>query len=657
MRGDMAGPTRAPVSASVVRVYSWAWQIFAGVRWQIFAVGVLSLVVAQIGLYNAQLLVRALALLQGGDSRGPAEGGFFDAIMPGGLTATVALYAFISVSLIGLQFLDRYANFAIDTGAAYRLQEKLHEKLLRLGPDFHAAHGIGAVQMMMGRYVNQSAGVMRELLVFPLVNGLSFLSAGGYLWSNLSPLFAHNTAIAPLIIFGVVVMPVVAWRISAVVRAAIRVAVQADVAVNEELVNSLRRPVDIQLMGAQAVRHQAFAARTRAALAARVRSLRRSQFANQIEDGMPQLLTAAILAFAIVQVAGASSPAERVELVAAIVGVIQFLPRLLAPVQQTISFYNLLMGAVPGIMEVMATLSQGEEVTEAADAHPLAVEQGTVEFASVEIDRPDGVPILREVSHRFEGARVWGVVGRSGSGKSTLLTTVARALDPARGQVSIDGTGIQMATLASLRHTISYLGQFPVFIDGTVRDNLNLTAEPAPDQTLLSACAAAGILNRLEAVAAPTAPLDFQIYAEPNKGALSGGERRLLALARILAHPASVILLDEPTAGVSADLKGQLATVIKEQFGGLTVIVVDHDLGFIAEAADFVVCMDDGRVVDSVPRDELFERPSLFFELWNLQQALHGAGMEVASFPASLGEARKTERAAFEGVGSNERRA
>jgi ABC-type dipeptide/oligopeptide/nickel transport system ATPase component len=85
--------------------------------------------------------------------------------------------------------------------------------------------------------------------------------------------------------------------------------------------------------------------------------------------------------------------------------------------------------------------------------------------------------------------------------------------------------------------------------------------------------------------------------------------------------------------------------------------VVDHDLGFIAEIADFVVCMDDGRVVASVPRDELFERPSLFLELWNLQQALHGAGMEVASFPASPREARMTERAGFEGVGSNERRA
>jgi ABC-type multidrug transport system fused ATPase/permease subunit len=653
----MARQATDVVSAGVIRVYSWAWQIFEGVRWQIFAVGFLSLIVVQIGQYSAQLLVHALGLLQGGESGAPAEGGFFSAIMPGQLAATVVLFAFISVALIGLQFWDRYANFAIDTGVTYRLQEKLHEKILRLGPAFHATHGIGPVQMMMGRYVNQSAGVMRELLVFPLVNGLSFMSAGIYLWANLFPLFSHNAGIAPLIIFGVVAMPVVAWQISAAVRAAIRVAVQADVAVNEELVNSLRRPVDIQLMGAQAARQQAFAARTRAALAARVRSLRRSQLANQIEDGMPQLLTAAILAFAIVQVAQVSSVQERIELVAAIVGVIQFLPRMLAPVQQTISFYNLLMGAIPGIMEVMATLSVPEEVTEPANAVPLCIEQGTVSVEDVEIDRPDGAPILSAVSHSFEGGRIWGVVGPSGSGKSTLLATIARAFDPARGRVCIDGTDIRLATLDSLRRTISFLGQFPPFLDGTLRDNLNLAHEPVSDERLLAACAAAGMQSRLESMAAPGAPLDLQIYAEPNKGALAGGERRLLAMARILAHPGQIILLDEPTAGVSADLKGALAALIKHQLAGATTIVVDHDMGFIAEIADCVLCMDKGRVVGSIPRDELFERPSVFLDLWKQEQTLHGAGMEVTSFPAASREAQMVRGPVFAGDQGYERRA
>jgi ABC-type multidrug transport system fused ATPase/permease subunit len=622
------------VSASVVRVYSWAWQIFEGSRWRIFAVGVLSLIVVQIGQYTAQLLVHALGLLQGGDGAAPLEGGLFSAIMPGQLGSTVALFAILSIALIGLQYLDRYANFAIDTGVSYRLQERLHQKVLGLGPAFHATHGIGPVQMMMGRYINQSAGVMRELLVFPLVNGLSFVSAGVYLWSNLLPLFSHNAGIAPLIIFGVVVMPVVAWQISGAVRAAIHLAVQADVAVNEELVNSLRRPVDIQLMGAQAARQQAFAARTRAALAARVHSLRRSQFANQIEDGMPQLLTAAILAFAIIQVGQASTVAERVELVAAIVGVIQFLPRTLAPVQQTISFYNLLMGAIPGIMEVMATLSVAEEVTEPANAAPIRVAQGTVSVDDIEVDRGDGIPILRGVSHSFEGGRIWGVVGRSGSGKSTLLATIGRAFDPARGSIVIDGADIRAADLASLRQTISYLGQFPAFIDGTLRDNLNLAAKEATDDALIGACAAAGILPRLEALAAPGPPLDLQIYAEPNKGALAGGERRLLAMARIIAHPGKIILLDEPTAGVSADLKSQLATLIKRQFAGATVIVVDHDIGFIAEIADSVVCMDEGQIVSSTPREELFLRSSVFLELWKQQQTLRGSGMEIKGFPA-----------------------
>jgi ABC-type branched-subunit amino acid transport system ATPase component len=118
-------------------------------------------------------------------------------------------------------------------------------------------------------------------------------------------------------------------------------------------------------------------------------------------------------------------------------------------------------------------------------------------------------------------------------------------------------------------------------------------------------------------------------------------------MARILAHPGRIILLDEPTAGVSADLKGELATVIREQFAGATVIVVDHDIGFIAEIADRVVCMEEGRLVASLDSAELFSRPSVFLDLWKQQQALQGAGMEVVSFGATK----------IDGGGPNERRA
>src|SRR5438874_12808593 len=175
-------------SGNLIQVYGWAWQILRGVRWQIAGVGLLSLIVVQIAQYNAQLLVHALALLQAGEKGAQAPGGFFGAIMPHDLISTVALFALISAALIVLQFFDRYANMAIDAGVAYHLQDQLHEKLLRLGPSFHATHGMGLVQTLMGRYANQSAGVLRELLVFPVVEGVSFVTAGIYLWSNLFPL-------------------------------------------------------------------------------------------------------------------------------------------------------------------------------------------------------------------------------------------------------------------------------------------------------------------------------------------------------------------------------------------------------------------------------------------------------------------------------------
>jgi ATP-binding cassette subfamily B protein len=292
------------------------------------------------------------------------------------------------------------------------------------------------------------------------------------------------------------------------------------------------------------------------------------------------------------------------------------------------------MAAIPGIIELTATLWAREEISEPEHAKPLRIDEGTVSVEDVTVETPDGAPILRDFSHRFEGGRVSAVVGRAGSGKSTLLTALARAFDPAGGRVCIDGTDIRTAALDSLRQSISFVGQFPPFLDGSLRDNLNLATEPVSDKILLEACAAVGLAPRLQELAAPRPLLDMPIYAEANKGALSGGERRLLAVARILAHRGRIILLDEPAAGLSADLKSRLAAVIKEQFAGSTVIVVDHDLGFIADIADRVVCLDDGRVVSSIPRAELFEQQSLFLELWNQQQTLHAAGMEIRSCPA-----------------------
>lgn len=615
------------------RLYRWGWRLLLGSRWHVAGAAALTLLVAQVAQFNAALLVHAVALAQGrGGAAGMSENVF--GLMPDTLAVTVAVFAVISFSLFGLQFFSRFATAAVDAAAAYRIQEKLHQKMLRLGVRYHAAHNAGALQMLFTRYVPQSVGVLRELLVAPATNGIALITASLYLWRSAAPLIGRNNgAIAAAVVILLIALLIVATRVARAMQAAMATSIAADAAVGDELVNTLRRPIDFQLLGAQTVRNGAFAARIATALGAQLRTLRRRQWAVLIQSGMPQLFQTGILVLAVVLVQF-SAASERLAVGAAIVGILQFVPMTLAPIQQALSFYNAAKASVPAIVTVVAALDAEEEVPEAKDAVPLRVTKGTVTLAEVSVESDDAAPILRGVTHEFAGGRVWGVVGRSGCGKSTLLSLIARAADPSCGRICIDGTDVRRVECASLRRAISFLGQFSPFIDGTVRANLNLALVPAADEVLLEACRAVGLLARLRELAGPLSPLDLAIHAEPNKGALSGGERRLLALARLLAHPAPILLLDEPTAGVDAAMRGRIAALIRARPAGATVIVVDHDLGFISEIADAVVCMKEGAIVASVARPELFDKPTPFLDLWRAQQHLSGAAMAVTSFPA-----------------------
>jgi ABC-type multidrug transport system fused ATPase/permease subunit len=621
-------------SIGMVQLYRWAWRLLSGSRWHIAGAAALTLLVAQAGQFNAALLVHAVALLQG---RGSAAAGMsenFFGLMPSALGTTVAMFAAISFGLFGLQFFSRFATAAIDAVAAYRLQDRLHRKMLRLGGRYHAANNAGALQMLFTRYAPQSAGVLRELLVFPATNGIALITASLYLWYSALPVIGRsNGAVTAFILIALIALPVVAARLARAMQAAMATSIAADSAVGDELVNTLRRPLDFQLLGAQEPRNKAFAARIRTAQYARLRTLRRQQWVTLIQGGMPQFLQTGILVLAVVFVQF-SAAGERFAVGAAIIGILQFVPMVLAPIQQALSFYNAAKASVPAIVTVVDALDAEEEVREAADAVPLRVTQGTVSFAGVSVEGVDAAPILRAITHEFEGGRVWGVVGRSGCGKSTLLAMIARTADPSRGRISIDGTDVRRVERASLRRAVAFLGQFSPFVDGTVRANLNLAIAPAFDEVLLEACRAVGLDARLRELAEPLSPLDLVIYAEPNKGALSGGERRLLALARLFAHPAPIILLDEPTAGVDAIMRERIAALIRARPAGATVIVVDHDLGFIGEIADAVVCMEAGAIVTSVARSELFEKPTPFLDLWRSQQHLSGEAMTVTSFPA-----------------------
>ena len=205
----------------------------------------------------------------------------------------------------------------------------------------------------------------------------------------------------------------------------------------------------------------------------------------------------------------------------------------------------------------------------------------------------DDRPVLRDVSLDVRKRSVTALVGPSGAGKSTLLRCLNRLLLPRAGTVLLDGVDTAEIDPGTLRQRVGLVGQVPVMLPGSVRENLAYGIDPAAigDDALVEALRAAG--------------LDPDFLARP-ADELSGGERARVALARALTRDPELLLLDEPTAALDAAAARHVGATLRALAdAGLGIVVATHDLPFAATVADRVVALRGGTAVAGEPAELL----------------------------------------------------
>jgi polar amino acid transport system ATP-binding protein len=208
--------------------------------------------------------------------------------------------------------------------------------------------------------------------------------------------------------------------------------------------------------------------------------------------------------------------------------------------------------------------------------------------------------VLRGVDVDVPAGTTAAVIGPSGSGKSTLLRTLNRLYEPDEGDILLDGRSVLKDDPDQLRHRIGMVfQQFNLFPHRTVLDNVTLAprrlkrlaAEPARDLGLA----------QLERVG-------LRHKADVRPATLSGGQQQRVAIARALAMAPQVMFFDEATSALDPELvKGILALMADLGSDGMTMVVVTHEMGFARSAADAVVFMAHGVVVESGPPERIFE--------------------------------------------------
>ena len=208
--------------------------------------------------------------------------------------------------------------------------------------------------------------------------------------------------------------------------------------------------------------------------------------------------------------------------------------------------------------------------------------------------------VLRGVDVEVPAGTTTAVIGPSGSGKSTLLRTLNRLYEPDKGDILLDGRSVLKDDPDQLRQRIGMVfQQFNLFPHRTVLDNVTLA--PRRLKRLGPDAARDLGLAQLERVG-------LRHKADARPATLSGGQQQRVAIARALAMAPQVMFFDEATSALDPELvKGILALMADLGSDGMTMVVVTHEMGFAQSAADSVVFMDHGVVVESGPPEQIFE--------------------------------------------------
>ncbi|GAA4092180.1 ABC transporter ATP-binding protein [Actinomadura miaoliensis] len=548
-----------------------------------------------------------------------------DAIGEGAATGTVTrlavLIAVIALAEGGIGLLNRWLSARIGEGLILDLRTAVFDHVQRMPVAFFTRTRTGA---LVSRLNNDVIGAQRAFsdtlsgVVSNLVTlVLTFAVMVGISW---------QITLLALLLLPVFVLP--ARRMGTRLARLQREAAAHDAAMSTQMTERFSAPgaTLVKLFGRPARESREFAVRAR-----RVRDIGvRTAMVQHVF--ITALTMVSALALALVYGLGGYFSLRGQLDAGAVVALALLLTRLYAPLTSLASARVEVMSALVSFERVFEILDLRPLVAERPDARsvpdgPVSVEFENVRFsypspdkvslASLEevavLDTRGGAEVLHDVSFRAEPGQMVALVGSSGAGKSTIASLLPRLYDVDSGAVRLGGVDVRDLSFAAIRDTLGMVTQDGHLFHESIRANLLLARPEATEDELWEVLRRARLDDLIESL-----PDGLDTIVGERGYRLSGGERQRLTIARVLLARPRVVILDEATAHLDSTSEAAVQEALTEALDGRTAVVIAHRLSTV-RAADLILVVEDGRIVERGTHDELLAAEGRYSELHRTQ--------------------------------------
>lgn len=287
----------------------------------------------------------------------------------------------------------------------------------------------------------------------------------------------------------------------------------------------------------------------------------------------------------------------------ALISAVMFAGRAVAPLGSVVALASRYQGARAALRMLDRLMALPTERDADRRYLPLPAVQGGLSLREAGFgygSGPQTPQVVKGVSVQIRPGERVAILGRIGSGKSTVLRLLAGLYQPTQGAVELDGIDLRQIDPADFRRQIGFVEQEPHLFRGSLRDNLLLGRDVAPD-----ALAEVLRLTGLDRIAAQH-PLGLDLPVGEGGALLSGGQRQLVALARALALRPKIVLMDEPSSAMDAQTEQVFVQQLRALLPGRTLVVVTHRPALL-DLVDRILVVDGGRLLADGPKQAVLQ--------------------------------------------------